>query len=176
MTIIKGGNLKCWRWWDRKWWKIGSIDWFSSNVWWCWIPGMFRGTRSSCKQFFGVEHGDWSSRWCQSQLLGVWKLQWGNGWWHFWCFLNQWILAFLHFLVYPSTFYDDDRPEFLIDLEKFQPLKEVFSSGSLCLCFCFKPDSSIGTMIEMPPTAQKIIVVPHKVDGIEENMVSGWIV
>ena len=75
MVIIKGGNLKCWRQWNREWWKISGVDWFSSNVQWCWIPRAFWSARSSCKHFIRIKHGDWSSRWCQSWLFGVWKFQ-----------------------------------------------------------------------------------------------------
>ena len=83
---------------------------------------------------------------------------------------------FLHFLIYLSAFCDDDWSEFLIDLEKFQSLKEVLGGGSLSFCFCLESDSSIDTMIKMPPTAQKIVVVPHKIDGIKKNVMSDWIV
>ena len=83
---------------------------------------------------------------------------------------------FLHFLIYPSSFHDNDWPEFLINFEKFQPLEEVLGSGPLSFCFRFKSDGGIDTMIKMPPTTQKVVVVPHKINGIEENLVLGQII
>ena len=83
---------------------------------------------------------------------------------------------FLHFLIYLSMFCDDDWPEFLINLEKFQPLKKVLGGGSLGFCFCFKSDSSVDTMIKVPPTTQKIMIVSHEIDGVKENVVSSQIV
>jgi hypothetical protein len=42
--------------------------------------------------------------------------------------------------------------------------------------FCLKSDSSVDAMIKMPPAAQKVMVVPHKVNGILEDMLSSWII
>ena len=83
---------------------------------------------------------------------------------------------FLHLLIYPSSFCNNDQPEFLIDLEKFQPLEEILGSSPLGFCFCFESNSCIDTMVKMPPTTQKVMVISHKLDGIFENMLSGWIV
>ena len=61
----------------------------------------------------------------------------------------------------------------LTDLTFKHYLKEVLGSGLLSFCFCFKSDGSIDTMIKVPPITQKVMVVPHKIDGVEENIVLG---
>ena len=83
---------------------------------------------------------------------------------------------FLHFLINLSMLCNNDQSEFLIDFEKFQPLKEVLGSGLLSFHFCFESNSSIDTMIKMPPATQKVLFVPHEIDGIGKDVLSGWII
>ena len=68
MTIIEGRNLKHsgWRNWKR--WRVIGL--------WCW---MFWRTWCCGKQFPGVECGDQSSGWCQSELLVIYEFQRGTG-------------------------------------------------------------------------------------------------
>ena len=82
----------------------------------------------------------------------------------------------IHLLITSCLFPDDDGPKNFADFKEGQSFEKTFGGIPLISHFLFESKCSVDAMIEMPPSAGEGGVVPHKIKGFSENVLSIWMI